>query len=449
MNPPRTVDVIIAGEGVAGASAAAALAEFGWEVLVVEPGLDAAKRLAGELIHPPGATDLAALRLLADLEATGGAPVLGFAVFDDPTMAAPHLLPYAPGPGLRPRGFAMEHSTMAATLRRAVGRLPHVRVWHGARVVALDNSRDDAVTVVVSSDGLETPLRARLLVGADGATSAIRRLAGIGQERWRISRMRGYLLPGGRLPMPGYGTVFLGGPALALAYQVSDAAVRVMFDVRDADEVRAPVRDESYLEAFPEPFRTDVRRAMADQRGLVSTNYSVLPERVAQRRIVLVGDAAGCCHPLTATGLSVCTRDALRLRDALRATGGSVGEALRQYAAGREEPQRTRLALAETLYNIFVGRTAEMRLIRAGLLRYWKSSARGRAASMALLSTQEGRMAVMAREYARVAAYTMPGLLARPGAREEYSLVRRGRAALALWQQALRLTRQAFWRRPA
>ena len=153
---------------------------------------------------------------------------------------------------------------MAAALRRAVGRLPYVRVWHGARVVALDNSRDDAVTVVVSSDGRETSLRARLLVGADGAASAIRRLVGIGQERWRISRMLGYLLPGGRLPMPGYGTVFLGGPALALAYQVSDAVVRVMFDIPDTDGVSAPVRDQSYLDALPEPFRTDVRRAMAD-----------------------------------------------------------------------------------------------------------------------------------------------------------------------------------------
>jgi squalene monooxygenase len=450
MKPPRAVDVIIAGEGVAGASAAAALAEFGWEVLVVEPGLDPAKRLAGELIHPPGATDLAAMGLLADLEAAGSAPVRGFAVHDGPTMAAaPHLLPYVPGPGLRPQGFAMEHSTMAATLRQSVGRLSHVRVWHGARVVALDNSQDDAVTVVVSSEGRETSLHARLLVGADGAASAIRRLAGIGQARWRISRMLGYLLPGGRLPMPGYGTVFLGGPALALAYQVRDATVRVMFDIPDTHGASAPVRDPSYLDALPEPFRTDVRDAMAEQRGLVSTNYSVLPERVAERRIVLVGDAAGCCHPLTATGLSVCTRDAMRLRNALRATGGSVREALRRYAAEREEPQRTRIALAETLYNVFVARTPEMRLIRAGLLRYWKASARGRAASMTLLSTQEGRMAVMAREYARVAAYTMPRLLAWSGPREEGSLARRGRAALALAQQALWLTRQALRRRLA
>ena len=33
---------------------AAALAEFGYHILIVEPGLDHSKRLAGELIHPPG-----------------------------------------------------------------------------------------------------------------------------------------------------------------------------------------------------------------------------------------------------------------------------------------------------------------------------------------------------------------------------------------------------------
>jgi hypothetical protein len=68
---------------------------------------------------------------------------------------------------------------------------------------------------------------------------------------------------------------------------------------------------------------------------------------------------------------------------------------------------------------------------------------------MALLSTQEGRLAVMAREYRRVAAYTMPGLLAWPRAHREDSFGQRGRAALALGQLVLRLTRQALRTRPA
>ena len=71
-------DVVVAGAGVAGVSVAAALREFGdRRVLVVEPGLDNTKRLAGELIHPPGASDLAALGLLDPLEQFGSQRVRG------------------------------------------------------------------------------------------------------------------------------------------------------------------------------------------------------------------------------------------------------------------------------------------------------------------------------------------------------------------------------------
>ena len=45
-------DVIIAGGGMAGVAVAAALGEFGYRVALVEPGMDATRRLAGELIHP-------------------------------------------------------------------------------------------------------------------------------------------------------------------------------------------------------------------------------------------------------------------------------------------------------------------------------------------------------------------------------------------------------------
>ena len=51
MNLPTEVDVLVAGGGIAGTAIAAALSEFGYEVLVVEPGMDGSKRLAGELIH--------------------------------------------------------------------------------------------------------------------------------------------------------------------------------------------------------------------------------------------------------------------------------------------------------------------------------------------------------------------------------------------------------------
>ena len=295
--------------------------------------------------------------------------------------------------------------------------------------------------------GVEVRVTARLLVGADGAASTVRRLAGIAHQRRRVSKMLGYLLPEGELPAPGYGTVFLGGPAPALAYQVGSRAIRVMFDLpSDSRGLQGPSSGDTDpdLGALPVELRRVARGVMARQPGLVAMNYTVLPERVTSGRVVLVGDAAGCCHPLTATGLSVCTRDAIRLRGALRATGGDLSAALARYAVEREGPQRTRLALAETLYEIFLARTPETRLLRDGVLRYWTSSARGRAASMALLSTQEGNMTIMAREYARVVGYALTGLLDRQPDSARGSLAARGRAAWILVGGMLRFAGKAL-----
>jgi squalene monooxygenase len=214
--------------------------------------------------------------------------------------------------------------------------------------------------------------------------------------------------------------------------------VRVMFDVPDnPDGLNAPRQNPAYLAALPEPFRSDLRTAMHTQQPLVSVNHSVVPTAVASDRVVLVGDAAGCCHPLTASGLTVSTRDAIRLRSALRASGGDLRAARRIYATGRGGPERTREALAEALYHAFMAQTPEMRLLRNGLLRFWKHSRRGRAASMALLSTHEGRMSRMALSYAHVMGYALITLVQRRQAGEARMSVR-PRAVLALGRATAR-----------
>ena len=436
MSPDRGVDVVIAGAGMAGAATAAALGELGFAVLVVEPGIDHTKRLAGELIHPPGATDLASLGLLGALEGAGAVAVRGFSVF---FASEPYVLPYANVLGLADRGLALDHARLGSALHEALVARPHVTVERGARVVALDTSRRDAVAVTIARDGREVRVSARLVVGADGGSSAIRRLAGIGHQRRRLSTMFGYVLRGVALPRPGFGNVFIGGPILGLAYPIGPDSVRVMLDVRgDGMGADAPAQLARHVIEWPWPSADAVRDALVGQQPLASASYSIVPDRVADGRVVFIGDAAGCCHPLTATGLSACTRDALRLRDALRADPTDVPAALRAYAAGRAGPQRTRLALAEALYEVFQGRTPEMRMLQRGVLRYWRWSRRGRATSMALLSTHEGRMSVMVREYARVVACALPSLLAWDGRRDVRSLAARSQATVALSRATLR-----------
>ncbi len=443
MGLPSHTDVVIAGAGVAGASAAAALGEFGYKVFIAEPGLDSSKRLAGEWIHPPGASALAELGLLRSLEEAGGMPALGFAVFPDPFEHAPQqpsgdrreqacLLPYAEVPGLKNQGFTIEHARLRECLVRALEDFPHVTVCHGARITAVDLSDREFVRVTISRDGCEFPLRARLLVAADGVSSKITQMAGIAQRRMRISNSVGYLLQDFELPHPGFGHVFLGGPAPALAYAIAPGKTRVVFDTPDKSEGAKEERDPICWSALPPSLQVSLRRTLETERAQVSANYTVIPDRVVEGRLVLVGDAGGCCHPLTATGLSVCAQDALRLRKAIRETGCDIPRALQLYSRRRRGPQRTRLALANALYETFRSQTPEVRLLRDGLLRYWSQSPRGRAASMALLSTCEDRLSVMSHQYMKVMIYGLTTPFRSKGTSETASLGLRIRALVEL-----------------
>lgn len=396
-----TQDVIIAGGGIAGASAAAALAQLNYRVLVVEPGVDHSRRLAGELIHPPGVAALRKLGLLSCLQAAGGIPVSGFAVF----AGGADVLRYDEVSGSGETGLAIEHRTMAEAMLSAVEKLSNVTILKGARVTNVDLGRADSVSVTVSHEGHDRELGTPMLVAADGRNSHVRRIAGISGKQVHISNMTGFLLERAGLPYRGFGHVFADGPAPALAYDISAEHTRIMFDM--------PLRPNGmtrYIDALPEPLRSSVTSAVKTQPPLVSANYSIAPAAVVKGRLVCVGDAGGCCHPVTATGLSACARDALHLKQTIQDSGGDIPKALRRYAALREGPQRARMTGAEVLYEVLKGATPEMFLLRRGLLRYWKQSSRGRAATMALLSTQDERPFAVVREYMQVCRFALPEL---------------------------------------
>jgi 2-polyprenyl-6-methoxyphenol hydroxylase-like FAD-dependent oxidoreductase len=256
--------------------------------------------------------------------------------------------------------------------------------------------------------------------------------------RQRVSTLFGFLLNRAALPEPGFGHVFLGGPGPVLAYAVSKSAVRVMFDVPDA--TLGPHRLESCREslpALPEPLRSQVAERL-EQPGIVgSASYRASVRQVNIGRLVLVGDAAGCCHPLTATGLTVCARDALRLRDALRDTDGDIERALPLYALRRRGPQRTRMMLAQVLYEVFCGDAPESRLVRNGLRKYWDGDRRRCAKSLSLVSTEDGRLSFMLLELARVTLSGFSTCISRPWRQGGFSPVGSG-LLLGLYRLLLR-----------
>jgi 2-polyprenyl-6-methoxyphenol hydroxylase-like FAD-dependent oxidoreductase len=392
-------DALVAGAGPAGCAAAAALGELGLRVLVVDAGMDATKQLAGELIHPPGVEDLTALGF-APLTDAGAQPVRGFAVIDE-RVGSTSLLPYGDG-----EGMALEHAHLRRALSKGLEGRSGICVWPRARIVEVSRNAPDGMEAAVRREGGSPQLvRARLLVAADGRASHARGLLGIGEARERLSSMVGVLVDAALLPHPGFGHLFVGGAAPVLGYAIAPGAARIMVDLPAASGAAELAASPELVAGLPGDLRQAVLEAARSGRVLTAANETRLPHSVAAQSAVLVGDAAGCCHPLSASGLSSCTRDARALQNAVRRYPDDFPIAAKWYAAQRRAPQRTRIALASALYRTFSRQTAEMTALRAGLFRYWGRTRTGPSVSMALLSTRESRMWIMAREYARAVGF--------------------------------------------
>jgi flavin-dependent dehydrogenase len=163
----------------------------------------------------------------------------------------------------------------------------------------------------------------------------------------------------------------------------------------------------------------------------------------------LVGDAAGCSHPLTATGMTIALSDVRLLAGALAgvdlARPAEVDRALAVYQRERYRFVRAREILADALYEVFRGADEGTRAIRAGIFRYWNGSLAARVRSMALLSGAESSLQVFLQEYLTVVRKSTGAVLAgdvRPGtigrARSLYGLGKKSFEKLGMVARSVR-----------
>ncbi|HEY1907957.1 MAG TPA: NAD(P)/FAD-dependent oxidoreductase, partial [Myxococcaceae bacterium] len=331
---------------------------------------------------------------------------------------------------------------LIAPLLDILERRGDVEVRRRTRVTLVSDG-PEGVEVTLSRDGQSERVRARMLVAADGRASPLRRALGITEQHDRLSTMIGVLVDAAALPHAGRGHLFIGGPAPVLAYPISDARARVMVDLplgSAPDRVRT---EPEILSGVPEPLRQAILDALQREPPLVASNDTRIMEHVYRGHVVLVGDAAGCCHPLSASGMASAVRDARVLLRAMVEEENDVPLALAAYARWRRPANRTRIALASSLYEAFSSDSGEMAALRSGLFRYWEHSLTGTRISMSLLSTRETRMSVMAREYARVVAHGLMALGA-GGVRAVRSPGRAVRAGALLVASALPHLRTAM-----
>jgi 2-polyprenyl-6-methoxyphenol hydroxylase-like FAD-dependent oxidoreductase len=437
-NEKVDADIVIVGGGLSGCALAAALAGRGRRIVILEARQGKNPRFNGELIHPTGVDVLDARGWLPALEAAGAAQVLGFAGVIRPGSRAT-LLPYREIPGSRPFGLGIDHRILVDVLRKHMADLPGVEVRTGERVTNVLRE-EERVVGVQSTSG---PVRAHLVLAADGRHSKVRTLLGMDEEARLLSFTAAALLEKCQLPHPGFGHIFLGAWGPMLAYPISSTDARAIVDLpadieKGTEAVIARIRND-YLPFVHVKVRPAMEHALDTGEIEVAANYAIYTNECTVPGAALVGDACGCSHPLTATGMTIALNDTRILGEVLRGIDLSrpeqVDAALARYQSDRYAYVRAREILADAVYEVFRGVDDGTRAIREGIFRYWGSSVGSRARSMALLSGHESRLPAFLREYVTVVGMSTTTVLR--GAVNEPTLTGRVRSLVGLGKKTV------------
>ena len=167
----------------------------------------------------------------------------------------------------------------------------------------------------------------------------------------------------------------------------------------------------------PAELREAMLASLRDEPFEGCANHSISTSACAAPGVVLVGDAGGCAHPLTASGMTNAMNDVLTLGE-LVGWSGPTDAALTEYQRRRYDFVRMRELFTDALYEVFRGHDPGAKALQAGVFRYWASSERSRHASMNILSGEELRISRFVAEYTRVfrksAVDVLPRLMREP-----------------------------------
>ncbi len=368
----RRYDVAIVGAGPVGSLCALVHARKGARVALLEANPNASKRMAGEWLHPPAVRMLREVGIRLDtqpLSTTGK----GFVVFPEDN-SEPIVLPYPEGL----YGLACEHAAIVSNLREAIENEPGVDFIPHARVRAVEDER-----VTYTCNGVDKSIIVARIVGADGRASIVRRSLGLSIKPKTCSRMMGVTLRGESLPLEGYGHVLCGGPGPILMYRLGEDCVRVIVDVPSDGWTpgdRIGFLSDSFAGVLPETLRPAFVEALRAGQFQAATNELSPRVTYGNSRRVLIGDAAGHYHPMTAVGMTLGFGDALTLAE---------GKDFHDFTTKRFQATHTPELLAMELYETFADHRAEAVAVRHAIYHRWRASSAFRNRTMRLLACED------------------------------------------------------------
>jgi menaquinone-9 beta-reductase len=306
----ETVDVVVVGGGPAGAAAALGSRAAGCSVLILDRADFPRDKVCGDGIAPE------ALDVLADLGVDRSALTDGY-------PAVPRLRLRSPG-----------GTTVERAMRRGAFVVPRAVFDHRLLTGALNSGaelrRHTVRKIEVRPDRVEVDgaLAARVLIGADGAESVVRRALGIPPNRPRHTAIaiRGYAPePIGQAGVQVIHTTEQRWPAYAWSFPLGDGWANVGY----GELVSGGVTRGALLAGLTDFLQGGEAENPRAHRLPLSTGRPTLPDG----RVLLAGDAASLINPLTGEGIFYAVLSG-SLAGAAAVHGPNAGRAYRR-ALGR------------------------------------------------------------------------------------------------------------------
>jgi len=232
-------------------------------------------------------------------------------------------------------------------------------------------SEGDAIAVELRVGETTRRVRTRLLVGADGSESFVRRALGIDAERRDYAQSAFVTTLTTERPLAGtaYERFTDSGPVALLPLGERRAGLVLTVPGEDAARVAA-LDDDAFVALVHERFGWRAGRLSRPGRRKPYPLSRLLAARTTAPRAVLVGNAAQTVHPIGAQGFNLGLRDALTLAELLRDPHANTDdpgndELLSRYVERRAEDRAATTAFSDELVRVMGNDLLPLRLLRS------------------------------------------------------------------------------------
>lgn len=311
-------DVAIIGAGMVGATLASLLSRSGFSVALVEA------------LEPREFDDKTEVGLRVSAISPGSSAVLEQAgawklvsskrvrpyrrmQVEDGVEIAP-LLFDAPVFNLESLGTIVENALLQWSVWKVVNSGGLVEVFCPDHLESIE-SHDGYNRVVLGSDKV---LDARLVVGADGAASRVRKIIGFNQDHYAYNQHGLVAVVGKQKPNPGvaWQRFLQGGPLAFLPLDDGRSSIVWTMPTAEAERLLA-LDNESFMDELDSASSGWLGRVESCGPRAIFALSMRLSECYASRRTVLMGDAAHVVHPLAGQGVNLGFADAAALTESL------------------------------------------------------------------------------------------------------------------------------------